>query len=385
MEEFDREMRRRMWTILYLWDFSLSAMLSRSFHINHTECKAVMPTLALEISPDRPGQPSPFRHMNLHCQLCIDMGAQLRAPSDSDVEKAKKAGRVKDVVDEWFAKIPAEYALENPDMKWDEDFGWVVTAKHRSDLELDLLAAGVESALGLMHRAWIFFENLKTMGAKFHYAIFCIFDTATALYCALHKDEARNLPQRDAAVDAVFKGLSLLQEAGKESKNTQKLYRILEGLLMKLPLSAVEQRAIGAAKRSWTPEMTAMPPMPSTIAVQPNPVSLSEAPWQQPSYGLFPAINGLDYGLDSGLDNGLDNGLDHGTLPGFTVPSVLQTWDWQCLNLGHPMEWIRNTYTPRVGDQNGSPTTQAGVSGGFRGPSLANGGVVSPDNEDLSQ
>ncbi|KAK4240862.1 hypothetical protein C8A03DRAFT_31028 [Achaetomium macrosporum] len=224
MSKFDREMRRRMWTILYMWDFALSTLLSRPLLINHAECTVMMPTLTLENSPERPGQPSPFCHIKLHCQLCIGMAPQLGVPSDSDADKADAARRLKLVVDTWFANLPAEYALENPDVRWDDELGCVVfqrrylhligymslfgplrpfitrnSGEHMSNLELSLRAAGVEAALGLMHRSWIFFENLKTMGAKFHYVIFCIFDTATVLCSAFVKDEARNLPQRENA------------------------------------------------------------------------------------------------------------------------------------------------------------------------------------------
>jgi hypothetical protein len=86
-------------------------MLSRKFHISLDQPEPVMPTLALESNPARPNQPSPFRHMNLHCQLCLDM---VKAISGSWKSDAEKIWQVKVVVDEWFASLPPEYALENP-------------------------------------------------------------------------------------------------------------------------------------------------------------------------------------------------------------------------------------------------------------------------------
>ncbi|KAK4251272.1 fungal-specific transcription factor domain-containing protein [Corynascus novoguineensis] len=274
MSEYDREMRRRVWVILYLWDFALGSMLSRPFLVNHADCTVVMPTLTLEYNRDRPDQPSPFRHMNLHCQLCIDMAAQLGGSPKSEEDKAKAARRMQEAVENWFKKLPAEYALKNPETRWDREFDWVIfqrrylhliaymglfsqlrpfltrsSATPMSELESSLRAAGVDAALGLMEVSWKLFENLVSVGAKFHYAIFCIFDAATVMCSAFVQDEARNLPQRETILEAIKKCLGMLAEVAPQSKTTAALYRILRGLLTKLPLSAREQNVIGLTKR----------------------------------------------------------------------------------------------------------------------------------------
>jgi len=274
MSEYDREMRRRVWVILYLWDFALGSMLSRPLVVNHADCTVVMPTLTLEYNRDRPDQPSPFRHMNLHCQLCIDMAAQFGSASDSEEDKAKAAKRMQDVVEKWFEGLPTEYAVKAPETRWDGEFDWVVfqrrylhligymglfsqlrpfltrsSATPMSELESSLRAAGVEAALGLMQVSWRLFENLVSVGAKFHYAIFCIFDAATVMCSAFLHDEARNLPQRETVLEAIKTCLGMLAEVAPQSKTTAALYRILKDLLTKLPLSAREQGVIGATKR----------------------------------------------------------------------------------------------------------------------------------------
>ncbi|SPQ17816.1 e0ba1df1-5ebb-44ee-a2ad-20f47573167e [Thermothielavioides terrestris] len=291
MSEFDREMRRRMWVILYLWDFALSSMLSRPLLINHADCTVEMPTLTLENNPQRPNQPSPFRHMNLHCQLCIDMAAQLGRASDSSADKAQVAWRMKEVVDKWLANLPAEYALDAPDTRWDDEYEWVTfqrrylhligymgsfsqlrpfltrnSSKPMSRLELSLRAAGVQACLGLMDVSWTLFENLVSIGAKFHYAIFCIFDSATVMCSAILQDEARNLPQRETVLEGIRKALRMLAEASSESKTTTALYRILKGLLVKLPLSPEEQGAIRMPKRSKDGSDTMTTPTASMLA-----------------------------------------------------------------------------------------------------------------------
>ncbi|KAK0734873.1 fungal-specific transcription factor domain-containing protein, partial [Lasiosphaeria miniovina] len=274
MSEFDREMRRRLWGVLYMWDFALGSMLGRPLLVNHADCTFVMPTLALEIDPAEPYQPSPFRHMNLHCRLCLDMAGQLGSPSNPDTGETELAMRLRDVVDKWFQALPVEYALEAPDTRWDAEHPFVVfqrrylhligfmslfgsikkfvtqnSAKPFSDIEMRLRARGVQAALGLMDVSWSFYETLASVGAKFHYAVFCIFDTTTVLCSAFVHDEARNLPQRETVLKAIRKGMAMLEELRSSSKTTAGLWCILKGLLLALPLSAKEKGLIRAPKR----------------------------------------------------------------------------------------------------------------------------------------
>lgn len=253
---------------------ALGSMLSRPLLVNHADCIMEMPTLTLENNPQHPGRPSPFRHMNLHCQLCIDMATQLGGLSDSEADKAEVARRMRDAVTNWFDNLPAEYAVHDPETRWDKEFEWVVfqrrylhligymglfsqlrpfiarsSAKPMSELESALRASGVDAALDLMDVSWRLFDNLVGIGAKFHYAIFCIFDAASVICSAFLQDEARNLPHREKVLEAVKKGLGMLAEAAPESKTTATLYRILRGLLTKLPLSVREQGLIGMPKR----------------------------------------------------------------------------------------------------------------------------------------
>ncbi|KAK1752526.1 fungal-specific transcription factor domain-containing protein [Echria macrotheca] len=274
LSEFDREMRRRVWCVLYLWDFALSSMLSRPMIINRSDCNFEMPTLALEIDLEQPYQPSPFRHMKLHCQLCLNMSNEIsRIPQEEHA--ARLAPGLRDVINRWFESLPSEYDIKQPDTRWDKDHDWVVfqrrylqligymslfgslkpyvtrnSANPMSELDGQLRAAGVEAALGLMDISWNFFETVASTGAKFHYAVFCIFDTTTVLCSAFVHDEARNLPYRETVLKAIKKGLSMLQGLRSKSKTTADLCRILSGLLNNLPLSSREKALIGVSKRS---------------------------------------------------------------------------------------------------------------------------------------
>ncbi|KAK4116723.1 hypothetical protein N656DRAFT_701725, partial [Canariomyces notabilis] len=271
MSEFDREMRRRMWVLLNVWDFALSSMLCRPFLISHADCTAVMPTLTLEINPERPDQPSPFRHIILHYRLSRDIAAQLR----SDIDKAQRAQRLRDLIYGWLEELPAEYALRAPDTRWDKEFDWVVfqrrflhvvgykwlfdilrpfitqnSGKPMTELEAALQAAGVHAALDLVDTSWLFFETLVSVGARFHCSVFCVFDTSCTISSAVIHDDARNLPQRETVLETIIKGLRMLEQLRLESKTSAGLYHILKRLVAKLPLNAKEQGIIGRAKRA---------------------------------------------------------------------------------------------------------------------------------------
>ncbi|EGO52178.1 hypothetical protein NEUTE1DRAFT_90195 [Neurospora tetrasperma FGSC 2508] len=233
MSEFDREMRRRVWGILYLWDFS----------------------------------------------LCLRMAAELKAvPSDNstptEMSKTLMSKALKDIVQKWMDELPAAYALQNPDTQWDAENDWIVfqrrylhlighmclfdplkqfvtrsSAEPFSDLELELRESGVLAALGLMEVSRTFFDHLASAGAKFHYAVFCIFDTTTVLCSGLVRDEARNLPHRETVLESIKRGLSMLHECTGESKTTLSLCRILEKMVANLPLSYREKGLMGSNKR----------------------------------------------------------------------------------------------------------------------------------------
>ncbi|KAK0618186.1 hypothetical protein B0T17DRAFT_459113, partial [Bombardia bombarda] len=274
MSEFDREMRRRLWSILYTWDFALGSMLSRPLLVNHADCTFVAPTLALEMDPEHPDRPSPFFHMNLHGKLCLDMAAQLTSVSNKVIPIGVVL-QLRNIVEQFFKNLPAEYARHTPDTRWDEELEWVVfqrrylhligymclldplkpyitqnSGKPMSDIDKALREEGIQAALGLMDVSWGLFECLVSAGAKFHYSVFCIFDTTTVLCSALVHDEARNLPQRETVIEAIKKGVQMLEELHTTSNTTASLCLILKSLLANLPLSAREKRVIGAPKRT---------------------------------------------------------------------------------------------------------------------------------------
>ncbi|KAK3497256.1 uncharacterized protein B0T23DRAFT_311145 [Neurospora hispaniola] len=247
MSEFDREMRRRVWGILYIWDFS----------------------------------------------LCLKMAAELKTVLSgnsipTEMSKALMSEALKDIVQKWMDELPAAYVLQNPDTQWDAENDWIVfqrrylhlvghmclfdplkqfvtrdSAEPLSELELELRESGVLAALGLMEVSRTFFEHLASAGAKFHYAVFCIFDTTTVLCSGLVRDEARNLPHRETVLESIKRGLSMLHECTGDSKTTLSLCRILEKMVANLPLSYREKELMGSTKRVKSKITSASPSVSS--------------------------------------------------------------------------------------------------------------------------
>lgn len=102
----------------------LSPELSLSHIVNLADCIIEAPPLSLESDPGRLDQP--FRHLELHYHLCVDVAktsAQLGSLCSTRAEAAKQ---MRSVITNWFAKLPAEYAQTNPNTDWDREHEWVV-------------------------------------------------------------------------------------------------------------------------------------------------------------------------------------------------------------------------------------------------------------------
>ena len=270
---------------------ALGSMLSRPLLVNHADCTFVEPTLALDSDPENPDKPSPFLHMVLHSSLCLKMAAQFKpvSPGSSiptEVSKALVSKALRDVVQKWLDELPAAYALKDPDTQWDSENDWIVfqrrylhlighmclfdplkqfvtrnSAEPMSELELELRESGVLAALGLMEVSRTFFDHLSSAGAKFHYAVFCIFDTTTVLCSGLVHDEARTLPHRETILESIKRGLGMLRECTGDSKTALGLCRILEKMIANLPLSFREKGLMGSTKRMKSKSMSPSVPL----------------------------------------------------------------------------------------------------------------------------
>ena len=178
---------------------ALSSKLSLPLIVNHADGTVKTPTRSFGL--ESPDKPSVFRHLDLHCQLCIGMAkvaAQLGGPSDAALAKAEVASQMRDVVDQWLATLPTEYAQNNPDTRWDIEHDYVVTQRRYLHL------------IGHME----LFNN-------------------TATRCANQEDESHSLPQRVSVQEVLKGGLSLLGQV-RSAKTTTMPQDFLNSLLAHL-------------------------------------------------------------------------------------------------------------------------------------------------------
>ncbi len=248
----------------------MSSLLFRPRFINAADNGLVLPTLNLEKNAGEEGFPSPFSHIRIQCQLCLDLAAAMDGVKN-EIIPLRVVVKLRDAVGKWLRDLPPVYALTDPVTKWDAANSWIVfqrrylhmfgyanvfhplkpyltmdSSQPMGEDEMKLREAGVAAALKLMVAAEKFYQHLYPRAPRFHYAIFCVFDTATVLYSALIHDKARNLPQRDRLFQLVKKSLEMLEELNSLSGTTNILSTTLRSWIGKLRF---RDREAAVAKR----------------------------------------------------------------------------------------------------------------------------------------
>ncbi|KAL4976316.1 fungal-specific transcription factor domain-containing protein [Aspergillus desertorum] len=285
--DFDREMRRRLWCILYAWDWQMSLLLSRPFIINSNCCVFEWPDLGLETDDIRPESPSPIIHMVLQCQLGLSIS---RLPGAmSGVLSPTQAMTVQQELDKWFASFPAAYSISKPDTRWDDThhfvrlqrfqlhtIGYMVMlmplkqtlTKHINaespSIEKSLQTTAVEIALKLLKSCDDLLRHILPLNAKFHFAPFLMFDTAALLCSAVMHDRDGTLPQRGRLVEVISETLVELGKLSDRAKTGMICYMALKKLVACLPLGSIGiASAYSMTPQSSTDLFQTLPDVPS--------------------------------------------------------------------------------------------------------------------------
>jgi hypothetical protein len=90
------------------------------------------------------------------------------------------------------------------------------------------------------------FNCIFPANAKFHFANFPIFDTASFLCSAIIRDSSRSLPQREKVIEAIGLAFSLMEQLSGLTKSGAICYTILGRLMAKLSLSPEERPILHA-------------------------------------------------------------------------------------------------------------------------------------------
>ncbi|ETN36432.1 uncharacterized protein HMPREF1541_08710 [Cyphellophora europaea CBS 101466] len=277
ISEYEREMRRRLWTIIYVWDWLMSKWLGRPLLADPDSCTFQLPTLQLEFDPEKPDVPSPFAHLNIQVELIRRITPALR---NADVDPSEdKVKDLRKILDDWSASLAPVWSYEAPDTSWDDAYPnikWQRELLHGTAAMIALipfrpyltrnavaenpetqawfLGLGIEVCIlnmDLVKRAYAY---MSLYSPKHFYINFIFFDITTVLISALIHDPKQLLPGREAALRAVNTGLDNLGTMAKFSKAGATSSAFVTKLAQSIPLSKEERSrwSFGSRKRPKT-------------------------------------------------------------------------------------------------------------------------------------
>ncbi|EUC26758.1 hypothetical protein COCCADRAFT_31537 [Bipolaris zeicola 26-R-13] len=260
LSEFDIEIRRRIWSILYIWDWQMSAWLGRPNLINQKNLSFKFPNLRLDQSTTEPNLLSPFAHMALQAHLGQRVATVTGdATSKADLS-AEKVLEIEDECQKFIDELPAIFRVKNPDISFDEAHPYFIFQRHQlhcvifltmldffktyltreredklSDQDDKFRKKGIEIALHLLEVVRKLLDHEFPMNAKFHMVVFCIFDTATLLCSAIIHDREHMLPHRDKVIEVIDSSLDRLYQLSLSTKLGATSYNFLFKLVQATP------------------------------------------------------------------------------------------------------------------------------------------------------
>ncbi|KAF2199494.1 hypothetical protein GQ43DRAFT_457134 [Delitschia confertaspora ATCC 74209] len=258
LTEFEIEIRRRLWSLLYIWDWQMSAWLGRPRLINGLSSSFTFPSLRLDESKDEPKLLSPFAHIVLQSQLARTISKRVEELEDNDAS-AMVSG-IDAAIHDFIDNLPAIFRLINPDTSLDKEYSYFVCQRCQlhvviyltlidplkpylakentqclSPQEQAFHTKGIGYCLDLLQAAKGLFDVEYPSNAKFHLVIFSVFDTATFLCSALIHDKYGSITRRDEVLDALDCSLEMLLQLSPLSKMAFSSYKFLLNLIRTAP------------------------------------------------------------------------------------------------------------------------------------------------------
>ncbi|CAL5871158.1 uncharacterized protein PFLUO_LOCUS5405 [Penicillium psychrofluorescens] len=268
LSEFDLEMRRRVWCLLYAWDWQMALLLSRPLIINPSCYSFELPNMKLEGLDIEMGPPSPVAHIAFQCTLGQVIMQEVPGSMSGTLDAAH-ADTIRNVIEEWLASLPPAYSVSISYTQWDEEYRYVPL--HR----LQLHAAGymtmflpfkecltktfgpnisaaesnhrevaVDTALRLMEICHQLFNHVFPVNAKFHLITFLTFDTAAFLCSAVIHDRNQSLPRREDILQAIRLACSMMGKLARATKTGAICYPILTRLAKSCSAVSAEKSSL---------------------------------------------------------------------------------------------------------------------------------------------
>ncbi|KAL6158368.1 hypothetical protein ACJQWK_03872 [Exserohilum turcicum] len=366
--EFDVEIRRRIWTLLYIWDWQMSAWLGRPNLIDQKNFTFKFPNLRLDQSVKEPNLLSPFAHMALQANLGRRVATVMGDVTSTSDLSAEKVLQVERECEKFIEELPAIFRIKNPDTSLDQahpyfvfqrhqlhcvifvtmlDFFKIYLTRERSDKLTDrddeFRKKGVVIALRLLKDAHKLFEHEFPINAKFHMVVFCIFDTSTVLCSAMIHDREHMLPHREKIVNIIDTSLNMLHQLSLTSKLGATSYIFLSKLVQATPTLS-RHAPVSKRQRHDQSEPYSKPANLQTAPVAIAPLhDTASAPYLGPAaedpsctadaLATIPISDDLAFEIDQFLAQNPFGTVTHSIPDAVDMGGMEQIWDWQNLNL----------------------------------------------------
>lgn len=377
LSEFDIEIGRRVWTVLYTWDWQMSAWLGRPNLIDQRNLKLMLPNLRLDQSMTEPRIPSPFTHMVLQAELGRRVTAAVGGAPTDNILSEKQVLDVKSECERFIGELPPIFRVKDPDLSLDEQYPHFVFQRHQmhcvvfitmlhvfkpyltrqrrdriTERDDEFRKMGVEISQQLFRVSQDLFDLEFPLSAKFQMVVFAIFDTATLLCSAIIHDREHVLHRREEVLDLIESSLSMLRQLSLTSKLGATSYNFLAKLVQATPALS---RYLPTAKRrkyatnSLPPPTPPVASAPALVKSESVPAATTFPPETQPHRVaiMVPTTSAAAASPSTGTTDDLafdiDNFLAHhpfgnvGTPPTLDMGGMEQVWDWENLRLdGYP-------------------------------------------------
>ncbi|CAI6337990.1 unnamed protein product [Periconia digitata] len=260
LSEYDIEMRRRMWALLFVWDWQMSSWLNRPRLINQKDLSFTLPNLRLDQSSTELNLVSPFCHVALEASLARRLAhiqVDVRTSNDYTTDQITTALAE---IDAFIDELPPVFRVDSTDKSFDQDHPYLVFQRFQlhaviymsslmfvkpylardqrqpsTDHDAHYLKTGITIALTLLKIGHQMFEHAFPINAKSHMVIFCIFDPSTILCSAIIHDRDHTLPRREEAMEMIDHSITALRKLSRATKIGAASHRFLLDLVQASP------------------------------------------------------------------------------------------------------------------------------------------------------
>ncbi|KAL4862491.1 hypothetical protein BDV12DRAFT_202986 [Aspergillus spectabilis] len=248
VDEFEEEMGRRVWCVLYVCE----SLLSRPRIVDNSCCSFDPPDLHLDTTDAGQDCPSPITHMVLLCQLFQTLSADF-VPFRRELS-VDQIFTLQQIVSDWLATCPSIYkTTEKPRddeppyvrlQRWTiqvpayllmlQPLKPYLTTKPghgSSETHRHLQVAAVRCALNLADSSAQLAQETVVYVTNLHTAVFTLFDATAVLCSSILHDRDHCLPQREKVIEAIGRGVRTMGELSEISRTAVTAHNVLSHLI----------------------------------------------------------------------------------------------------------------------------------------------------------